>query len=88
MQKILLKIDVMKIAKADLYVGQKGTYLDAILIPNTTESKYGDDGFIAQSISKEKREAGQKGPIIGNWRYLADDNRNTAPEVEDDSVPF
>jgi hypothetical protein len=88
MQKILLKIDVMKIAKADLYVGQKGTYLDAILIPNTTESKYGDDGFIAQSISKEKRAKGEKGPIIGNWRYLAGENRNNEPEGEDENVPF
>jgi hypothetical protein len=88
MQKILLKIDVMKIVKTDLYVGQKGTYLDAILVPNTTESKYGDDGFIAQSISKEKRAKGEKGPIIGNWRYLAGGNDNNQPEAEDENVPF
>jgi hypothetical protein len=44
-----------------------------------------------QGVTKKKRDAGERGPILGNWRFLAGgsgDNRNTAPEVEDDSVPF
>ena len=92
MQKIAAKIDVTKISKADLYEGTKGVYLDAVLIPNKPEqpSKYGDDGFIVQGLPKEKRDAGERGPIIGNWRFLASGgNRNNQPEDADDSnVPF
>ncbi len=89
MQKILFKINLKKLEKAELYVGQQGTYLDGILIPNKGESKYGDDGFIVQSISKERRDKGERGQIVGNWRFLADGNGNNQPEAEDDSsVPF
>ena len=92
MSKIAVKIDVKKISKDDLYAGKKGTYLDAILIPNKDgASDYGDDGFVVQGVTKEKRDAGERGPIIGNWRFLAGSaggNRNTQPEGEDDSVPF
>ena len=88
--KIKLKIDVTKIVKGDLYEGKKGVYLDATLFHNTGESKYGDDGFIVQSIPQERRAKGEKGMIIGNWRWLEakGDNRNNQPEAEDDSVPF
>jgi hypothetical protein len=89
--KIILKIDVTKIIKGDLYEGKKGVYLDATLFHNTGESKYGDDGFIVQSIPQERREKGEKGPIIGNWRWLEakTDKRNTEPEDADNSdVPF
>ncbi len=90
--KIKLKIDVTKINKGDLYEGKKGVYLDATLFHNKDgESKYGDDGFVVQSIPQERREAGEKGPIIGNWRWLEAkaDNRNNEPEDADNSdVPF
>ena len=65
------KIDVTKIDKTGIFEGKKGRYLDLTLIENKdgTDS-YGNDGFIAQELSKERREAGEKGPIIGNWRHL------------------
>ena len=92
MNKIAVKIDVKKISKDDLYAGKKGTYLDAILIPNKDgASDYGDDGFVVQGVTKEKRDAGDRGPIIGNWRFLAGGNggnRNTQPEGADEDVPF
>ena len=74
---IQLKIDVKKIAKEHLFQGAKGTYLDAMLVEKPNE--YGDDGFIAQKVSKEAFQAGEKGPIIGNWRRLEDRQKQTAP---------
>lgn len=69
MQK--LKIDVRKIAKEHLFQGTKGTYLDVTLLENKNgPDEYGNDGFIVQDVSKEAREAGVKGPIIGNWKHL------------------
>ena len=89
MNKIAVKIDVKKISKDDLYAGKKGTYLDAILIPNKDgQSEYGDDGFVVQGVSKAKRDAGERGPIVGNWRFLAGGNGNNQTEDEDNSVPF
>lgn len=65
------KIDVTKIAKEHLFVGTKGKYLDIMLHENRDgRDDYGNDGFITQSVSKEAKAQGVKGPIIGNWRKL------------------
>jgi hypothetical protein len=70
-----LKIDVKKIDKSAMFEGAKGTYLDLTLMDNKDGiDQYGNAGFIVQDIGKERREAGQKGPIIGNWKHV-----NTAP---------
>lgn len=87
--KIVAKIDVTKIVKGDLFEGAKGVYLDAVLIPNSGPSKYGDDGFIVQGLPKEKRDKGERGAILGNWRFLTGGNRSNQAEGGDDSsVPF
>lgn len=72
MSKIIaLKIDVSKIDKARLFKGQKGTYLDAVLFLNDEPGQYGDHGMITQSVSKEERESGVQGAILGNARILS-----------------
>jgi len=98
MQK--LKIDVTKIDKSALYKGAKGTYLDITLLDNRDGTdQYGNDGMIVQDIGRERREAGEKGAILGNWKHLESkskpDTHNTAkgnasqPQTEDDSeIPF
>lgn len=71
MNPIAAKIDVTKINKAWLFKGEKGTYLDLTLRENKDgQSKFGDDGFIVQGPPKAEREAGTKGVIVGNWRFL------------------
>lgn len=65
---IVAKIDVSKIDKAHLFEGKKGKYLDFALHDKPNE--YGDDGFITQSVSKEARDKGIKGGIIGNWKTV------------------
>lgn len=61
---ITAKINVTLIDKARLFKGEKGTYLDIILIP-TPNGEYGDY-MIKQSITKEEREAKVQMPILGN----------------------
>lgn len=92
---IKLKIDVSKISKADLYQGKKGVYLNAVLYENRAgQSQYGDDGYVVQGISKEKRDAGERGPIIGNWRHMepkADAPKKaqaTNDAADMDEIPF
>jgi len=66
-----LKIDVTKIDKTALYKGDKGTYLDVTLLDNRDGTdQYGNDGMIVQDIGKQRREAGEKGPILGNWKFI------------------
>ena len=92
-----IKIDVTKIAKEHLYKGTKGTYLDLTMMANDAQDEYGNDGFISQSVSKESREAGIKGPIIGNYQAI-DLKRKPAnqpaqkpqpnPDIQPDECPF
>ncbi len=64
-ETITIKIDVNKIDKSKLFAGKKGTYLDVVLIP-TPNNQYGNDYMAVQGISKEEREAGIKGEVLGN----------------------
>ena len=68
---IALKIDVAKIDKERLYRGDKGTYLDAVLMFDTEEGQYGQNGMIVQSVSKDERLSGVKGEILGNAKLLS-----------------
>jgi len=68
MQK--LNINVSLIDKSELYEGKKGKYLSLTLFENREgPDKYGNDGFIVQEISQKRREDGEKGPILGNWKH-------------------
>ena len=67
---ISAKIDVLKINKALLFKGAKGTYLDISILENKGGTdQYGNDFVIIQDIGKEARERGEKGPILGNGKY-------------------
>ena len=70
---IKIKIDVSKIDKAALYKGTKGTYLDCVAWPSKTTGQYGDTHYIVQELSRERRDAGEKGAIIGNMTVPDDD---------------
>lgn len=93
MNKIAAKIDVTKIAKEHLFHGKKGVYLDCIFMHNRDgQSEYGDDGFIIQGVTKEKRDAGERGPIVGNWRYLspaaATNQEAESTATDSEEIPF
>ena len=83
---ITIKIDVTKINKSRLYVGEKGTYLNCVLI-DTPESKYGHDFMIVQETTKEEREAGTRGTILGNGKIVVKQEREPN-EQEKKSLPF
>lgn len=69
MQK--LNIDLAKIPENKIRKVGKGNYTDLILIPYSKgRDDKGNDGMVAVDVSKQEREAGQKGPIIGNYKEL------------------
>jgi len=94
---IVTKIDVSKIDKNFLFKGNKGTYMDLLLMENREgPDQFGNDGFVAQGVSKEAKERGEKGPIIGNWKRVGLGNKpqqkpQPKPSVfksDDNDVPF
>lgn len=99
MKVVKLKIDVTKIDKSKLFKGAKGTYLDAVVFLNDEVDQYGNNGMIVQSVTREDREQGIKGAILGNAQLpveapQAERNRtasapqSTTVEDEGDGIPF
>ena len=91
---IVGKINTALIDKAALFKGAKGTYLDIILF-ETPDDKFGNDFRITQGITKERRDAGERGPIIGNAKIIGEGKPaakggKPAPKQEksDEDVPF
>jgi hypothetical protein len=90
-----LSINVTKIDKSHLIEGKSGKYLELILNENRNgPDQYGNDGFVTQGVSKAAREAGQRGPIVGNWKHLPSKPKvqTVTPTVTSndnhDDVPF
>jgi hypothetical protein len=98
---VKLKINVSEIEKARLFKGKKGVYLDAtVFIDIDQKDQYENNGMITQDVSKEEKDAGTKGPILGNCQVFWSDGNNqpaqqqapqqTPPVVDDldSDIPF
>lgn len=95
---IIAKIDVTKLDKSHFFKGQKGIYADLVLIPNKEGvDQYGNDGFVSQGVSKEAREKGTKGAIVGNYKQVNRGGTKAEPKPSakvqpdfdnQDDVPF
>lgn len=77
---ISASIDTTKVDRDHLYTGKKGTYLDIVLIP-TPGNQYGNDFMIVQSVSKEERESGKKGEILGNAKFIKAKKESATPAI-------
>ncbi len=75
-------INVTKIDKTALYEGKNGKYLSLVFFDNKEgPDQFGNDGFVTQDLGKERRMAGEKGPIIGNWKEVGTKGPSPAPGV-------
>lgn len=84
---IRVKIATGKIDKTALFVGEKATYLDVVLI-ETPDSQYGDDYMVVQDLPKDRRDAGEKGPILGNAKIVVKKDQSVPkPAVSTGSAP-
>lgn len=81
MANINIKIDVTKILKEHLFQGKNGAkYLDITLWENRDGvDSYGNTHMAVQALPKELRDAGQKGPILGNGREFGQAAQRPAP---------
>jgi hypothetical protein len=87
---VRLSIDVSKIDKSKLYKGEKGTYLSCTaFIDPSNPDQYGNAGMITQDVSKEEKEAGVKGAILGNSKvFWQGEGKQQAAQPSLDDIPF
>lgn len=84
-----LKLNVKSIEKDRLFVGEKGVYLDAVIIMRENEDEYGNIGMVVQSVSEEERKKGKKGAIIGNVKKIIKKQKNEQEAAKElDDLPF
>jgi len=89
MQKLIsLSIDVSKIDAKRLYKGKKGQYLSATLFLKEEVDQYGNNGFIVESITKEEREQGKKGTILGNAKFMPAGGSKPTQSMDFEDAPF
>ena len=89
---IKIKLDLMKIDKELLFNAESGAvYFDGVLIetPNSPHNDY----MVVQDLPKDRREAGEKSPIIGNASRLVpkateDATAESSDEGTKDDLPF
>jgi len=92
---IRVKLDVTKIDKSAIHHGEKGKYIDITLLGNKDgEDRFGNHYMVVQDLGKDRREAGEKGPILGNGKIVFQNARQVVqsspePQVsESENVPF
>jgi hypothetical protein len=77
-----INIDGRKIDKANGKKKGDAIYFDFALMEKSSPDQYRDDGMVVQSVSKEARERGEKGPIVGNFRYAKPQGQQPAKQPE------
>jgi len=84
---VTLKINVKEIDKARLFNGQKGIYLDATVFIDLDQlDQYGNSGMITQDVSKEERDQGVRGNILGNAQVFWKDS-GQPPQKQSQTEP-
>lgn len=84
------KIDLTKIDKSKLFKSEKtgSIYLDYVVI-ETPNNEYGNSHMVVQSTTKEERDSGKKGAILGNQKELIrDDQQTESAPIKKDDLPF
>jgi hypothetical protein len=86
---ITISINLEAVEKSRIFEGKKGRYLDMVLIetPNSPHNDY----MVVQSVSKEEREQGIKGNILGNGKTIVKrdpTNYNTPPDETINDADF
>ena len=92
---IRVKLDVMKIDKSAIHHGEKGKYIDITLLGNRDgEDRFGNHYMVVQDLGQTRREAGEKGPILGNGKIVGQKQAQqpnpavVAQAEQDENVPF
>lgn len=65
-----------------IYMTEKTASMDVTLMDNKDgRDQYENDGFATLDLGKERRLAGERGPILGNWKDLDGGNQRPGRDV-------
>jgi hypothetical protein len=65
-----------------IYMTEKTASMDVTLMDNKNgQDDYGNDGFATLDLGKDRRLAGERGPILGNWKDLDGGNHRQGRDV-------
>jgi hypothetical protein len=65
-----------------IYMTEKTASMDVTLMDNRDgQDQYGNDGFATLDLGKDRRLAGERGPILGNWKDLDGGNQRQGRDV-------
>lgn len=65
-----------------IYMTEKTARMDVTLMTNKNgQDDYGNDGFATLDLGKDRRLAGDRGPILGNWKDLDGGNQRQGRDV-------
>lgn len=87
---------VIPLDESGLYAGEKGVYLDTVLVESPNNA-FGDSHFVRQNFPKKifeamSEEERKQIPILGNVRPMAPKTITAAPTIEpdpdEDDLPF
>ena len=67
---IKISIAVNKVDKSKFFVKKNGDKMLDLVLIETPNSKYENDYMVVQDSTKEEREAGKKGAILGNGKLF------------------
>ena len=77
-----ISINLNKVDKSRLTKDKNGnSWLNLSGFVNEIPDKYGNNGFITQSQSKEEREGGEKLPILGNFKLPMANHTKVQTEI-------
>ena len=85
---IFATIDVTKIVKDLLYLGEKGTYLKLSIWQNDEPDKFGNDFSIQQTTGKDEPKI-----FLGNGKFYVkpepkEEAKSETKNTADDGLPF
>jgi hypothetical protein len=65
-----------------IYMTEKTASMDVTLMDNRDgPDQYGNHGFATLDLGKDRRLAGERGPILGNWKDLDGGNQRQGRDV-------
>lgn len=71
MTKLSINLDKIPEGRIKQSKTGRGRYVDIVLFKNRDgKDEWGNDGFCSIDVTKEQREEGDRGEIIGNWKEL------------------
>jgi hypothetical protein len=80
-----IRIDLSKVDEAFVFAGRNGArYLDIVVL-ESKPSNFGDNRdenthMAIQSLPKQERDSGNKGPILGNMKPFGGQAKTTSPK--------